>query len=320
MKKWMVAVGTSFLLYGVLMYSPVDSFVASRKFAQAALQTQVADWEARLTQLESEKGVAPQNARLDSIWKAIPGYNGLAIDREATIARMTKGGKWDENQIVYREVAPTVQLDQLAPAPIYRGNPQKPAVGLMINVAWGNEYLPAILDTLARHQVKATFFLDGSWTKKYPDEAKKIVAAGHEIGSHAYSHPDMSKLSLTRMQQEITRTNEVIQEATGITPTLFAPPSGDFDQRVVEMAARYKMKTILWTADTIDWRKPSPEQWFRTVSPKINNGVLVLMHPTSPTAESLSRLIEYVQSKGLTPGTVSDTISSKRIPAPQTGK
>ncbi|BAU27721.1 putative sporulation protein (polysaccharide deacetylase family) [Aneurinibacillus soli] len=316
MKKWMVVVGGSFLLYGMVMYSPVDTFIASRKLDQAALQTQVADWEARLVQIESQKGIAPQNARLDSIWKAIPGYNGLAVDREATLARMAKAGQWDENQIVYREVAPTVQLDQLAPAPIYRGNPQKPVVGLMINVAWGNEYLPAILDTLARHKVKATFFLDGSWTKKYPDEAKKIVAAGHEIGSHAYSHPDMSKLSLTRMQQEIIRTNIVIQEATGITPTLFAPPSGDFDQRVVEMAARYQMKTILWTADTIDWRKPSPNQWFRTVSPKINNGVLVLMHPTSPTAESLSRLIEHIKAKGLTPGTVSDTISSKRIPAP----
>ena len=313
MKKAMAALGFSLVLYGMVTYSPVDSYVASRKLDQAALQTQSAEWEARLKQLENEKGEVPQDARLDSIWKAIPGYNGIVIDREATLARMAKVGRWDERQIVYREVAPAVHLDQLAPAPIYRGNPQKPAVGLMINVAWGNEYLPSILDTLARHQVKATFFLDGSWTKKYPDEAKKILEAGHEIGSHAYSHPDMSKLSLTRMQLEITRTNEVIRQATGITPTLFAPPSGDFDQRVVEMAARYQMKTILWTADTVDWRKPSPEQWFRTVSPKINNGVLVLMHPTSPTAESLSRLIEYVKSKGLVPGTVSDTISSKRI-------
>jgi peptidoglycan-N-acetylglucosamine deacetylase len=81
------------------------------------------------------------------------------------------------------------------------------------------------------------------------------------------------------------------------------------------MAARYQLRTILWTADTIDWRKPSSEQWFRNVSPKIGNGVLILMHPTESTANTLPRLIQYIKGKKLLLGTVSETISSKRIPA-----
>ncbi len=314
MKRLLAVLCFTFLLYSVMTSEPVNSYIASRKKDQETLQTQTVQWEAKIKELARTKNVPPVDARIDPIWKGIPGYNGLVIDEEASIKRMLHAGKWDESLIVYREVEPSVQIDQLSPAPIYRGNPAKPMVSIMINVAWGNEYLDSILKTLEKENVKATFFLDGSWTKKYPDEAKKIVQSGHEIGSHAYSHPNMSKLSLTRIEQEITKTNAVITEATGITPTLFAPPSGDFDQRVVNMAARYHLKTILWTADTVDWRKPSPEIWFRTVVPKINNGALILMHPTSPTDEALPRLIQYIKEKKLALGTVSETLSTRRVP------
>jgi probable sporulation protein (polysaccharide deacetylase family) len=314
MKRMLVVLCFSFFLYSVMTSDPVNVFVASRKMDQATIQQQTVQWESRLKELAKTKNIPPINARIDPIWKGIPGYNGLIVDEEATLSRMLQAGKWDESLLVYREAEPTVHIEQLPASPIYRGNPEKPMVSLMINVAWGNEYLPAILNTLEKEKVKATFFLDGSWTKKYPDEAKKIAAAGHEIGSHAYSHPNMSELSLTQMQREITKTNAVIKEATGITPTLFAPPSGDFDQRVVDMAARYQLKTILWTADTVDWSKPSSEQWFQRVAPKVGNGVLVLMHPTASTAEGLPRLIQYIKTKKLALGTVSDTLSTRRVP------
>ena len=83
----------------------------------------------------------------------------------------------------------------LDPQPIYRGNPEKPMVALLINVAWGNEYIPKILKTLNDHEAKATFFLDGSWGKKNPDLALMIYEEGHEIGNHAYSHPDLKQRS-----------------------------------------------------------------------------------------------------------------------------
>jgi peptidoglycan-N-acetylglucosamine deacetylase len=298
-------------LYFVTVSEPVSQFINSRRLIYVSADN-AGQWK---QQLENAKrsSVAPVNARMDPIWKAVPGYNGKVLDEAATLAKMRQAGRWDQQKVVYKETPPSVQLEQLETAPVYRGNPDKPMVSFMINVAWGNEYLPKILQTLEQANVKATFFLDGSWTKKYPEEAKKIVLAGHEIGSHAYSHPNMSQISNTRIEDEISRTNTVIQEATGITPSLFAPPSGDFDDRVVEAAARYQMKTILWTADTVDWRKPTSEQWFRTVSPKIGNGVLILMHPTESTAETLPRLIEYVRAKKLAIGTVSETLSSKRV-------
>ena len=72
-------------------------------------------------------------------------------------------------------------------------------VSFMINVAWGNEYLPSMLETLRKENVHATFFLDGSWLKKNVEIAKKIQSEGHELSNHAYSHKDMR--SITRVKR-----------------------------------------------------------------------------------------------------------------------
>lgn len=303
-----------FLLLAISVSStkPVEDYIASLKSPPNQIAFSQEDWTARIHSLK-KKNISPINARLDPIWKGIPGYNGLLIDEQATYEKMKKEGKWEERFVIYKEVPPQIQLEQLDPTPIYRGNPSKPMASIMINVAWGNEYLPSILETLKKNNVKATFFLDGSWTKKYPEEAKKIAAEGHEIGNHGYTHPDMSQLSQSRIQQEITQTNEEIFKATGIKPTLFAPPSGDYNQQVVNIASRYKMKTILWSADTVDWKKPDPEVWLANVRSKLGNGVLILMHPTASTVAALPTLIKEIKQKKLAIGTVSETLSSSRI-------
>jgi hypothetical protein len=133
-----------------------------------------------------QRYIAPVDARIDRIWKAIPGLNGREVDLEGTFQATIKQKK---NEIVwkYREIQPKVSLSDLGAVPIYKGNPQKEMAALMVNVAWGTEYVPEMLKILEKEQVKATFFLDGSWLKKNPEVAKQIVAAGHEIGNHAYS-------------------------------------------------------------------------------------------------------------------------------------
>ena len=108
----------------------------------------------------------PIDAKIDRVWKAIPGYNGLSVNIKASYKKMKTNGEFDKNKVVYKEIPPNVHLEDLAPEPIYRGNPQKPMVAFLINVAWGNEYIPEILKVLNDHQTKATFFFDGSWVKK----------------------------------------------------------------------------------------------------------------------------------------------------------
>ncbi|WP_408011012.1 polysaccharide deacetylase family protein [Pseudalkalibacillus sp. A8] len=260
-----------------------------------------------------EHNIKPVNARIDPVWKAIPGYNGLSVDIEASYERMKKRKKFDESLIVYKQTKPKVSLEDLPPSPIYKGNPNKPMVTLLVNVAWGNEYLPEILATMRKHKVHTTFFLDGSWVKKNQDLAKVIFEEGHEIGNHAYSHPDMKTLTNQRIREEIHKTNEIIQSTLDVTPTWFAPPSGSFRMDVVNIASSMNMHTILWSVDTVDWRKPEPNEMASHVVNKIHPGAMVLMHPTSSTAKGLEQMIQGIRAKGYSIGTVSQLISEKRL-------
>ncbi|WNS75643.1 polysaccharide deacetylase family protein [Bacillus sp. DTU_2020_1000418_1_SI_GHA_SEK_038] len=257
--------------------------------------------------------IEPIDAKVDRIWKAIPGYNGLSVDINASYKKMKTSGEFNKNDIVFKEISPNVHLEDLGPQPIYRGNPEKPMIAFLINVAWGNEYIPGMLDVLKKHQTKATFFFDGSWVKKNPDLAKLIKEAGHEIGNHAYSHPNLQQRSEGETMMELKKTNDVIKETLGITPVWFAPPSGSFNQITIQVANRLHMKTILWTVDTVDWKKPAASEMVRRVVSKVENGSMVLMHPTKPTAEGLESMITEIKSKGYKLSTVSELMSEKRV-------
>ncbi|RSD27976.1 polysaccharide deacetylase family protein [Mesobacillus subterraneus] len=260
-----------------------------------------------------EYEVEPSNARKDPVWKLIPGYNGLKIDVKASHEKMKKDGKFDPDKLVYQEVSPEVHLSDLPPMAIYKGHPEKPMVSFIINVAWGNEYLSGMLATLKKHNVKASFFLEGRWVKNNPGLAKMIADAGHELGNHSFTHPNMKQLSAPAINEEIRKTNEVIEAVTGAQTKWFAPPSGYYKDEVVEIAAAHKLGTVMWSVDTIDWQKPSPEKLINRVMGKVHNGALILMHPTESTAASLDQLITQIKGKELQIGTVSDMLSEKRV-------
>lgn len=279
-------------------------------------QLKEADREQQIRQqiIEAAKRLdqPPIDARLDVVWKAIPGYEGRVIDVEQTLqATLTSGGPIVP---IFKQVEPRVQLHHLGAHPVYKGNASKPMAGLMINVAWGNEHLVPMLETLRKEQVKATFFLDGSWLNQNHDLAKQIVAEGHEIGNHAYSHKDMSKLTSGQASQEISRTETLIKDVLGVSSSWFAPPSGDYSQQTVEIAHKQGMGTVLWTLDTIDWKNPGAAAIIKKIDSRIEPGFLILMHPTTSSRDALGQMIEVIRKHGLTPGSVSQVLSSKRLP------
>ncbi|MBE1446453.1 polysaccharide deacetylase family protein [Paenibacillus sp. OAS669] len=268
----------------------------------------------RIQQEAQRRYIAPINAKVDRVWKAIPGYNGLEVDIEQSLALTEQQPNTDNLKIVTKEIKPAIGLEQLGPQPIYKGNPNKPMVSLMINVAWGNEYLDKMLDVLEKEQVHATFFFDGSWLKNNIPTALKIKEKGHELSNHAYSHKNMSELSSAKATEEITKTQLLLEKELGVQNRLFAPPSGDFDQETVNIAHSLKLQTILWTLDTVDWMKPEPATIIRKISTKVEPGSLILMHPTASSSSALQQMIKIIKSKGLVLGTVSELISSNRVP------
>ncbi|XEC97157.1 polysaccharide deacetylase family protein [Paenibacillus tarimensis] len=267
----------------------------------------------RIVAEANNRKVAPVDAKVDRVWKAIPGYNGIEVDIEKTF-RTAKASPNDPIRFFYREVAPKVNLEDLGRYPIYKGNPNKKMAALMINVAWGNEYLDPMLEVLEQERVKATFFFDGTWLKKNADTAKKIQSFGHELSNHAYSHPNMSTLGRTAAYQQIAKTESLLKETLGVKNRWFAPPSGDYNQMTVDVAAEQGLKTVLWTVDTVDWKKPSPEWIVRKISLQIEPGALVLMHPTASSSQALPGIIREIKRKGIVLGTVSETLSPDRVP------
>src|SRR5690606_36644536 len=138
---------------------------------------------------------APDNAYIDKVWKKTPGRNGLEVDVEKSYEKMKENGEFDESLLVFREITPKVHLEDLPHSPMYRGHPEKETVAFLINVSWGTEYIPDILQILYDRKVKASFFIEGKWAKENANLVKMIKEQGHTIGNHAYNHPDMARIS-----------------------------------------------------------------------------------------------------------------------------
>lgn len=240
----------------------------------------------------------PQNAYIDRVWKKIPGRSGIKVNEEQSYEKMKKNNKFDESLLVFEEIPPDISLTDLPAAPIYRGHPEKEMVAFLINVSWGTEHIPDILNILNEHKIKATFFIEGKWAKENPNLVKMIDEQNHLIGNHAYNHPDMARMSKDQIYEQIHETNNIIKAIINKTPKWFAPPSGSFSDQVVHTAHQLKMYTILWTVDTIDWQKPSVSVMLNRVLSKIHPGATILMHPTEPVVNGLSDMITEIKEKG----------------------
>lgn len=255
---------------------------------------------------------APQNAMIDRVWKKTPGRNGLKVNIEKSYKRMKKGGAFNKSLLVLEQIPPEITLDDLDAAPIYRGHPEKKMVAFLINVSWGTEHIPEILNILKGEKVKATFFIEGKWAKENANYVKMIEEEGHVIGNHAYNHPDMARLSNQANLEQISQTNEIIKAITGKKPKWFAPPSGSFTDQVVQVADNINMQTILWTVDTIDWKNPSVSVMLNRVNNNIHPGATILMHPTPAIVRGLAPLIKDIKAKGYRLGTIDRLLNVER--------
>ncbi|WP_333870495.1 polysaccharide deacetylase family protein [Desulforamulus putei] len=195
-------------------------------------------------------------------------------------------------------------------APVYRGSDRDKKIALTCNVFWGEEYIPKMLEVLEDHQVKITFFVGGTWVRDFPDLLKKMDAAGHEIGSHGYSHPHPDRLSKSGNLRDMQRAEKLIYDTINKRPQLYAPPYGERGPAVLKAAQEQGYTFILWSIDTIDWQRPSPDVIVRRVVEKAHNGAIVLMHPTAPTVKALPEIIKQLKKEGYQFVTVGELIQN----------
>jgi peptidoglycan/xylan/chitin deacetylase (PgdA/CDA1 family) len=124
------------------------------------------------------------------------------------------------------------------------------------NPAW----TPRLLDVLASYELRATFFLVGMHAKQEPELVQRIAAAGHLIGNHSWSHPNLALCSAGRVAEELTRTSKELEQAIGAPLRYFRPPFGARRPVVFELARSMGMVPVLWNAMTSDWNEPSADE------------------------------------------------------------
>ncbi|MER1998649.1 MAG: polysaccharide deacetylase family protein [Lysinibacillus sp.] len=207
--------------------------------------------------------------------------------------------------------APKNRLKKLPPIKLGKYNSgittKKKRVAITFDDGPNTKYTPNILKTLEKHNVKATFFVTGNNVTKYPTIAKQIVLDGHEIGNHTYSHPKLTSISLKSATSQITKTNNAIEKATGVQPTVFRPPYGSYNEKIVQAA---KMPTILWSVDTLDWQHRNPTKLLQIVKRQVKNGSIILMHDTNNASlKGLEDVIKYLQQNNYEIVTVSEILT-----------
>ena len=191
---------------------------------------------------------------------------------------------------------------------VLRRGTSEDGVSLMFNVYWGTQEVDGILAVLEEYGAQATFFLGGSWADDNADCVRRIAAAGHEIGTHGYFHRDHTTLGYEGNLEEIARSVQFLSLVTGGAVTLFAPPSGAYDDDTVNAAAALGLKTILWSKDTIDWRDKDADTCCLRATKDISAGDFVLMHPMQHTLAALPRILKAYRERGLRAVTVSENL------------
>jgi peptidoglycan/xylan/chitin deacetylase (PgdA/CDA1 family) len=135
-----------------------------------------------------------------------------------------------------------------------------------------------ILDTLAREGVPAAFFLVGEAARHHPGLARRVAAAGHEVGNHTRHHRKLHRLGPSAVREELTGGHRDIVEVTGQTPRVFRAPHGYRNPFVTSAARRLHYRVFGWTFGVWDSDRPAPEEIRRRVRVKLRPGAIVLLH------------------------------------------
>ncbi len=183
--------------------------------------------------------------------------------------------------------------------PIYAVDRNDKKISISFDCAWGVDYTDQILEVMEKYNVKCTFFMVKFWAEKHPEYVEKIHNAGHEIGTHSSNHKYMSKLSVGEIEKEISQSCQAIEKIIGKKTTLFRPPYGDYNDRLISTLDKMGLKTIQWSVDSLDWKDLSADEITERVLKRVKSGSIILCHNNGlHTAEALPKIFGALQAQG----------------------
>ena len=194
-------------------------------------------------------------------------------------------------------------------------DPNKPMVAMTFDDGPSYESTKIIVDTLKKYDARATFFVVGqnitAQNVKNREILKESAKNGNEIASHTYDHADLRTLSVSGIQQELSKTSDLIKEVTGKRPTLLRPPYGAINDTV---SATVGAPMILWSVDTLDWQTRNTDSDIRAVMNGAKDGAVILMHDIHmPSAKAVEVVVPQLVDQGFQLVTISELAESKGI-------
>ena len=194
----------------------------------------------------------------------------------------------------------------------YAADTEEKIIYLTFDCGYENGNMQKILEALKKHQVSAAFFVVGNFISDHPDLLRKMIQAGHTIGNHTMTHPDMSSISsMQGFQKELQDVEKLYQSATGSSmPKYYRPPRGIYSPVNLSMAKELGYKTFFWSLAYVDWyqdKQPTKEEAFEKLLGRIHPGAIVLLHSTSSTnADILDELLTRWETMGYSFGNLQD--------------
>lgn len=205
--------------------------------------------------------------------------------------------------------------------PIYCVQRDQKVVSLSFDAAWGNEDTQQLIDILAKHDIKVTFFVVGEWVDKFPESVKALYDAGHEVMNHSDDHAHFNALSANEITANINACNDKIEAVTGVRPTLFRPPYGEYDDHVISAVRSMGVEPIQWDVDSLDWKELPASEITQRVTSKVQSGSIVLFHNAAiHTPEALPGIIEALIQDGYSFVPISQIILSEPYTIDHTGR
>jgi peptidoglycan/xylan/chitin deacetylase (PgdA/CDA1 family) len=200
---------------------------------------------------------------------------------------------------------------------VAQGDPSVANVALVFNVGAGYTPAPAILETLAERQYRATFFVMGWWAERHPELLRQIADGGHEIASHGHRVFDLTQVSDDEVRADLEAADAAIGFVIGrSTRPLWSPSAGYRDARVRRIAAELGYRPILWSADSGDWtQQASAESVYSHVMRGARNGAIIVLHYDSPqteasTAQVLPSVIDHLREAGYRLVTITELVTA----------
>lgn len=172
-------------------------------------------------------------------------------------------------------------------------------------------HTPRLLEILKQKGVRATFFVVGQNAVEYPEILKRIVAEGHELANHSFSHPVLASLSESALREQLDKTHQAVLKATGVTMKLMRPPYGALSNpQRAWVHAQFGYRVILWDVDPLDWKVRDAAKVEQAIVSRAHAGSIILAHDIhKTTVDAVSDTLDQLLQKGLKFVTVSELIA-----------